>query len=103
MAQHDDAGRVRRSAGNPACQYLADSTQAHMPESIMMIINGNHLAILSPRTLAYDHNCIAWYVGQPSVQSGFAYPFRQKIENSLVSKRMFGYENDVRLTGDPGP
>src|SRR5258708_8866081 len=103
MTQHDGARLVGCFTGDPARKYLADSTQAHMSESIMTVINGNHLAILGPRSFADYYHSIARFVRQRSVQSRFANPPGQKIEDFLVMKRMFGYEDDVRLAGDTGP
>ena len=86
-----------------ASEHLANSSQAHMSERIVPIVNGNHLAVFGAGSLGDDNHRITRPLRWAPAKSGLTESFPQKIKNPFIVKWVFGDEDDMSLTGDAGP
>ena len=103
MAQYCRARFVRGLAGNSAREHITYSSQARVSEVVMTVIDGDDLAVLRARPFSDDQHSIAWTLRWLSAEPRLPKSIFQELKNALVSKRMFRYQNNVRLTGNAGP
>src|ERR1700752_1543581 len=103
MAQDHGACFVMRFAGDPARQHLTDAAETHMTESVVSIVDRDHLAIFRACAFSNDDDRITRPAVWTTTQIRFTQTISQQLKHPLVTKRMLRYQNQMRLTGHTRP
>jgi len=84
-------------------EHFANPAQSHVSKRVVPIVNRNDLAILSSRAFGnYDYR-IAWTLTETTTQIRFPQTISQQMKHALITKRMFGDQNQVRLSCQSRP